>query len=355
MRRFEHAVIALLLAALAALSYVHFLSRIPAVNTPAAGTRSEALPPSVSPPVSGRQPADAAHDGANPASPRQESDDERRAREYAGTRLKMAELEESQQFDRLVDLAKSHLAAGGADALFWALFPKQEGSGNDEDLRRLVAEYAKETDPARLWALAQRIRFHLTDPRGRIWTVDSDAFREFEKWASAEGDPYKRGFALGSAGATGWGDESAVTRGRLLNDPDERIRATAAVLLPAPNGVSADEARPVADRYRELLESRDENVRASAAGSFGPWAFREEDVEALVRAAGSDSSDAVRANATRALAANGSDKAKQALADLVKDLSQPQVVRDAARQGLKGAGVVPEGLEEIKVIRSGGK
>jgi len=354
-RRFEHAVIAILLAALAALSYVHFLSRRPAGNAPPADSLTEAKSPAAPPPDSVRQPGDAAHDVAIPASSRQESEDERRAREFAGTRLKTAAAEESGELDRLVELAKTYLAAGGADALFWALFPKQEGNGNDEDLRRLVTEYAKETDPARLWALAQRIRFHLSDPRGRIWTVDSDAYREFEKWASADGDPFKRGFALGSAGATGWGDVAGLARRQLLEDPDERIRATAAGLLPPPNGVSPNEAGPIADRYRDLLESNDEYVRASAAKGYGPWAFREDDLERLSRTAANDRSDRVREIATRSLAGNGSDRAKKALRDLAADISQPQVVRFAALEGLKSLGIVPEGLEGIRAIRSEGK
>ncbi|MCE9583215.1 MAG: HEAT repeat domain-containing protein, partial [Planctomycetes bacterium] len=279
---------------------------------------------------------------AQPVEPRPESANEQRAREVAAQQHALAGAAESGQFDKLLDLAKQILADGGAEALLWAPCPQQTGSGNDEDLRRLVAEYGKETDPARLWALAQRIHHHLTYPRGTIWTVDLEACETFAKWATEGEDPLKRGFALAASGTN--------ARNPLLFDPDFRVRGTAAGLLPAPKGISASDAAPVADSYRELLNSTDPNIRAAAAKGFGPWAFRPEDVDALIHAAQSDSSELVRANAARSLATNGSDRAKEALTAIAKDLAQPDAVREAARIGMRESGIVPEGLESIRVL-----
>ncbi len=340
MRRLEHAVIAFLLAALVALSYVHFRAPRPAVNAPPAAEPVAERPAPPPPAAPGTAPS------PEPEPAREESAAERQAREYQELRWNLDRAEEGGQLEALFDLAKKVVRDDGVGGLFWAPCPAQAGSGNDEDLRRLVGEFGKETDPARLWALAQRIRFHLTDPRSRIWTIDAEAYAAFEKWARDAEDPYKRGFALGSAGATGWGDEAALNRDRLLNDPDVRVRATAAGLLPAPKGVGEAEARPVADRFRELLGSTDPGIRASAARGFGAWAYRSEDVEALVRAAREDSSESVRLSATRSLGANGSDLARRTLREIAENPSESQAVRDAAGEQL---------LDGVHVLVPGGK
>lgn len=342
MRRLEHLTIAVLLAAVAGLSFVHFRVPRPA---PLAPPMAEAKPAAPAPAVASEP------ESAKPPEPPEESAAERIARDDQAKRWALAAAEEGSQFNALLDRAKEILAAGGLDALFNAEFPKQSGNGNDEDLRRLVEAFAAETDPARLWALAQRIRFHLTDPRGRIWTVDSDAYAAFEKWAREGDDPVKRGVALGAAGATGWGDEAALLRDRLLHDPDVRVQATAAGLLPAPKGVSAADAAPVADRFRELLASSDPAIRAQAAKGFGPWAFRDENAGALIAAAERDSSESVRAAATRSLAGCRSDRAREALSGLAADPSQPQAVRDAASEGLLQGGVI----EEVRLLQSSPK
>lgn len=322
MRRFEHAVIAFLLAALAALSYVHFRAPRPAVNAPpAAGAVAERPAPPVPRPP----------EPAEPEPPREESPAERQAREYQELRWALDRAGEQGELNRLLDFAKKTLQDGGVSALLLAPCPPQTGSGNDEDLRRLVAEFGRETDPALLWALAQRIRFHLTFPRGRLWTIDEQAYAAFKKWGVEAEDPLKRGFALGAAA---WGSESELMRDRLLNDPDARVRATAARMLPPPKGVSEDEARPVADRFRELLGSTDDGIRASAASGFGAWAFRSEDVEALVRAATDDSSESVRLSATRSLGANGFDLARRTLREIAESPSESEAVRGAARDQL---------------------
>lgn len=322
MRRLEHFAIALLLAALVALSYVHFRAPRPAVNAPPAAEVVAELP---APPVP-RPP-----EPADPEPPREESAADRQAREYQELTWALDRAGEQGELNRLLDFAKKTLQDGGVSALLWAPCPPQTGSGNDEDLRRLVAEFGKETDPALLWALAQRIRFHLTYPRGRIWTIDEQAYAAFKKWGVEAEDPLKRGFALGAAG---WGNETELMRDRLLNDPDARVRATAARMMPPPKGVSEDDARPVADRFRELLGSTDDGIRASAASGFGAWAFRAEDVEALVRAAKDDSSESVRLSATRSLGANGSDLARRTLREIAGNPSESQAVRDAAGEQL---------------------
>jgi hypothetical protein len=340
MRRLEHLALAVLLAAVAVLSWRQFRP----VTSAAPEEASVAARPAPGPPRAAAAPEP---DAPEPP-PREETDAERAAREVQVNRRALAAAEEGAQLDALLDRAKQLLSADGLDALFAAEFPRQSGHGNDDDLRRLVAEFAKETDPARLWALAQRIRFHLTDPRGRIWTVDQLAYAAFETWAKEGDDAVKRGVALGAAGATGWGDEDELLRDRLLHDPDVRVRATAAGLLRPPKGVNAADAAPVADRFRELLGSSDPAIRAQAARGFGPWAFREADVEALVSAAQRDSSDGVRTAAARSLAACRSDRARTALAGLAADPAQPQAVRDAAAEGLRQGGVI----EEVRVIRA---
>ncbi len=325
MRRIEHAVIAFLLAALAALSYVHFRAPRPAVNAPPAAEAVAELPALPAP-----RPSEPAAP-AEPEPPREESPAERQAREYQELTWALDRAGEQGELNRLLDAAKKTLQDGGVSALLWAPCPPQTGSGNDEDLRRLVAEFGKETDPALLWALAQRIRFHLTAPRGTLWTIDEEAYVAFKKWGVESEDPLKRGFALGAAG---WGSEAELMRDRLLNDPDARVRATAARMMPPPKGVSEDDARPVADRFRELLGSTDDGIRASAASGFGAWAFRAEDVEALVRAAKDDSSESVRLSATRSLGANGSDLARRTLREIAGNTAESQAVREAAGEQL---------------------
>jgi len=181
-----------------------------------------------------------------------------------------------------------------------------------------------------------------------MWTIDQEAYRAFERQAVEATDPVKRQIALGSVGATGWGDAEALARGRMMDDPDARVRATAAGLMRPPKGVSEADARPVADRFREMLRDADANVRAAAARGFSGWAYRAEDVEALSGVARNDPSETVRLNATRSLSAMSSEAARRALGGLANDASQPAEVREAARAGLKDAGVVPE---EIRVVQ----
>jgi hypothetical protein len=339
MKRAEHFVIALLAAALAALSYLHFR---PHGAESARVPDSPAPPPGVAPEVRSEEDALPMRPGA--ASPLEDSaaprDAEARAKAYQEKRAREAREREQGELDRLLEFARRLLAEGGVEALLWAEALDQNGEGNDEDLRRLIAQFAKETDPAALWALAQRIRFHLTDPRGRLWTVDQEAYREFETWAREEPDAFKRGFALGSAGSTGWGKEGAWLRDRMLNDPDARLRGRAAGLLPPAKNLPESEARPVADRYRELLDDRDERVRESAARGYGGWAYRESDAERLIEAARRDSSEGVRAAAAAALGSCVFDTARKALAEIAADPAQPAGVRAAAEMALAG-GVVP--------------
>lgn len=344
MRRLEHVAIALLSAALLALLIVHFRSRREGPREPAATAVNSVpvtprIPSAVSPPAE-----------AEAGLPEPLTDAEARAKAWQEKRAREERDEERAQFEALLDRARELTKAGGLDGLLWGDSPEQRGDGNDEDLRRLVAEFERETDPERLWALAQRIRFHLTDPRSRIWTVDQDAFERFARQATDASDPVKRQIALGVSAGTGWGDRAAACRDRLLKDPDVRVRAKAAELMPPPKGASASEARPVAERFRELLLDGSSGVRAAAAGGFGGWAYREEDADALAEVARSDPSEAVRLGAARSLAASAAPGARDRLRDLAGDASLPSAVRDAARAGLSG-GVVPEGLEEVRVVR----
>lgn len=343
MRQIEHAVIVILFSAVVALSWLivrHRCEEGEAAVAGAPGSPEAAPAPGVEPAGEVRAPEPA------PAESRARAHQEERTRE-------IREGEQS-EFDRLLDVARGLLQSGGVEALLWAPFPEQAGSGNDEDLRRLVEMFGAETDPARLWAIAQRIRFHLTDPRGRLWTVDQDAVRAFERFAVEDADPLKRQVALGSSGPTGWGGGEALVRGRMMGDPDARVRATAAGLMRPPQGVSEADAQPVADRFREMLSDADPNVRAAAARGFGGWAYRDDDVEALARAARTDASEAVRLNATQSLAAAGTDAGRRALVEISNDPAQSGGVRAAAVAGLKGAGVVPSGVQEVRVIRADG-
>lgn len=344
MRQIEHAVIVILFSAVVALSWL--IVRHRCEEGEAAVAEVPGFPKAAPAPSGG---------GAGGVPEADPVPVESRARAYQEVRAREVRDSEQREFDRLLEVARSLLQSGGVDELLWAPFPGQAGSGNDEDLRRLVEMFGAETDPARLWAIAQRIRFHLTAPRGRLWTVDQEAVRAFERFAVEDADPLKRQVALGAFGSTGWGGVEELVRGRMMGDPDARVRATAAGLMRPPQGVSEADARPVADRFREMLADADPNVRAAAARGFGGWAYREEDVDALSRAARTDASEAVRLNAAGSLSAAGTDAARRALADLANDPAQPAAVRDAARAGLKAAGVVPSGLEDVRVIRTEGE
>ncbi len=337
MRRIEHGVIAVLAAALAALSWVHWFRGGPVGEGPpgVAPKAEEAREETV---AGGAPPSEPVGKAGMPApATLGESEDERRARVYAEERRAEVAGAEQARFDALLDQARALIASGGLDALLWAPFPLQTGSGNDRDLMRLVAEFEGETDPARLWALAQRIRFHLTDPRGTLWTTDPAATVAMERMTREDADPLKRALALGSGGG-------GVARNRLLHDLDARVQAKAAGILPAPSGVKEGDAGPVADRYRELLGNPDAQVRTEAARGFGRWAFRDADVDALIEIARTDPSPGVRAAAAQSLGAGSSDRARKALSAIAADPTQPESVRAAARGQLEGAGVLPEGL-----------
>ncbi|MBI2921599.1 MAG: HEAT repeat domain-containing protein [Planctomycetes bacterium] len=342
MRRFQSAVIALQTAAIVGLLWLHFGKR----EEPAPAKTEVPSPETAAEPVQAPRPKPA---DAPETQKRGESDAEQRAREYQEARSSETADLETTQFESLLESARNLFAQGGLDALLWAPFPHdQKGQGNDEDLRRLVALFASETDPARLWALAQRIRFHLTDPRGSIWTIDQNAFDAFSTCAREAEDPVKRQIALSACGATGWGDD--LKTDRFLHDPDARVQATAGPMLGRPRGVSESEAAPIADRFRELLRSPDEHVRASAAMGFTGWAYREDDVEALITAAKTDTSMNVRRSALYGLGMSGSERARRTLKEIVADTSYPEDLRSRAATELSRTGIVPDGapLHEVE-------
>jgi hypothetical protein len=348
MNRIAALVIALQSAVIAGLLWLQF--RPPPEPAPRPAEAVAPVPEPLPTPPRRPEPPDDDPRGI-PAGPQPlESQAERRAREYREERSQQAADAERKQFGALLDAARALLASGGLDALLWESYPHwQNGEGNDEDLRRLVSEFATETDPARLWALAQRIRFHMTDPRGSIWIVDEEAVKGFMKWASEAEDPVKRQIALSAVGATGWGRDQ-FKRDRFLNDPDARVQATAGAMLGLPRGVSEKDAAPLADRFRELLRSPDERVRAAAATGFSGWAFREEDVDALIAAAKTDTSMRVRENSLYGLGMSGSERARRTLKEIVADATYPESFRSRAATELARTGVVPDGapLHEVE-------
>jgi len=226
---------------------------------------------------------------------------------------------EQQRMQRLVAYAEERVAAHGDSALLDQAAPTTlyvGGNGNDADLWSHVRALEQTDDVARMWANAARAHYHLTASRGSLWTIDTTALDECARIAVESDHPLKRALALRAIARTGWRDWRPLLIERLANDLDPRVRAVATRFMPAPEGVSASEARPILDKMLALLADADTYVRATAVTGAAPWVFTTEDLERVERMAREDPDPNARAAAAHALTLVPSPRARAALLKL---------------------------------------
>lgn len=241
--------------------------------------------------------------------------------------------------------ARAILDAEGEDGLIFAPAPFVKGKGTDKSMRAIVGAFAfAAKDVTAWWVLAHRFDAELRYRRGTLWSVDMGSVGMMAGIAETAENGAKRALALSAVARTHWGDWRGLLMRRLREDPDARVRAMAASLLPALAGIPVGKALPLVKAMHALLDHESPGIRAAAVRGLARCAYRPEDIARVDLVARTDEDPEVRVVAVKALASLPSLEARDLLIAIARDAGSPAATRAAATKTLREEFVVPDDL-----------